>query len=33
MRLPMIPLAGENLDHLRHVMEETNHLLPTPEEV
>ncbi len=33
MRLPMIPLAGENLDTLRHVMEETNHLLPTPEEV
>jgi hypothetical protein len=29
----MIPLAGENLDHLRRVMEETNHLLPTPEEV
>jgi 4-hydroxy-tetrahydrodipicolinate synthase len=33
MRLPMIPLAGENLEHLRRVMEETNHLLPTPEEV
>ncbi|QIN84863.1 4-hydroxy-tetrahydrodipicolinate synthase [Rubrobacter tropicus] len=33
MRLPMIPLGGENLDHLRRVMEETNHLLPTPEEV
>ena len=33
MRLPMIPLAGDNLDHLRRVMEETNHLLPTPEEV
>ena len=33
MRLPMIPLAGKNLDHLRRVMEETNHLLPTPEEV
>ena len=33
MRLPMIPLAGENLDHLRRVMEETHHLLPTPEEV
>ena len=29
----MIPLAGENLDTLRRVMEETNHLLPTPEEV
>ncbi|HKH09969.1 MAG TPA: 4-hydroxy-tetrahydrodipicolinate synthase [Rubrobacter sp.] len=33
MRLPMIPLGGENLDHLRRVMDETNHLLPTPEEV
>ena len=33
MRLPMIPLAGDNLDTLRRVMEETNHLLPTPEEV
>ena len=33
MRLPMIPLGGENLDTLRRVMEETNHLLPTPEEV
>ena len=33
MRLPMVPLGGENLDHLRRVMEETNHLLPTPEEV
>ena len=33
MRLPMIPLSGENLDALRRVMEESNHLLPTPEEV
>jgi 4-hydroxy-tetrahydrodipicolinate synthase len=33
MRLPMIPLQGENLDTLRRVMEESNHLLPTPEEV
>ena len=33
MRLPMIPLSGENLDTLRRVMEECNHLLPTPEEV
>ena len=33
MRLPMTPLSDENLDHLRRVMEETNHLLPTPEEV
>jgi 4-hydroxy-tetrahydrodipicolinate synthase len=33
MRLPMIPLQGENLHTLRRVMEESNHLLPTPEEV
>jgi 4-hydroxy-tetrahydrodipicolinate synthase len=33
MRLPLIPLQGENLDTLRRVMEESNHLLPTPEEV
>src|SRR5919112_676433 len=33
MRLPMIPLQGENLNVLRRVMEESNHLLPTPEEV
>ena len=33
MRLPMIPLSGENLDALRRVMEQTDHLLPTPEEV
>lgn len=33
MRLPMVPLAGENLETLRRVMEESNHLLPTPEEV
>jgi 4-hydroxy-tetrahydrodipicolinate synthase len=33
MRLPMIPLQGDNLDTLRHTMEESNHLLPTPEEV
>jgi 4-hydroxy-tetrahydrodipicolinate synthase len=33
MRLPMIPLGGENLDTLRRVMEERNHLLPTPEEI
>jgi hypothetical protein len=29
----MIPLSGENLDTLRRVMEGSNHLLPTPEEV
>ena len=33
MRMPMIPLQGENLDTLRRIMEESNHLLPTPEEV
>jgi 4-hydroxy-tetrahydrodipicolinate synthase len=33
MRLPMVPLQGENLDTLQRVMEESNHLLPTPEEV
>ncbi len=33
MRLPMIPLSGENLRALQRVMEETSHLLPTPEEV
>src|ERR687890_2124469 len=33
MRLPMIPLQGDNLDTLRQTMEESNHLLPTPEEV
>ena len=33
MRLPMVPLSGENLRVLQRVMEETSHLLPTPEEV
>ena len=33
MRLPMIPMEGENLEELRRTMERTNHLLPTPEEV
>ena len=33
MRMPMIPLQGENLNTLRRIMEESNHLLPTPEEV
>jgi 4-hydroxy-tetrahydrodipicolinate synthase len=33
MRLPMVPLSGENLRTLERVMEETSHLLPTPEEV
>jgi 4-hydroxy-tetrahydrodipicolinate synthase len=33
MRLPLIPMSGENLHKLREVMENTPHLLPTPEEV
>ena len=33
MRLPMIPMEGENLEELRRTMEQANHLLPTPEEV
>lgn len=33
MRLPMIPLSGENLRTLERVMDEAAHLLPTPEEV
>jgi 4-hydroxy-tetrahydrodipicolinate synthase len=33
MRLPMIPLSGENLASLQRVMEQSAHLLPTPEEV
>ena len=33
MRLPMIPLQGDNLDTLRRTMEESNHILSTPEEV
>ncbi len=33
MRLPMVPLADENLAKLREVMETVPHLLPTPEEV
>ena len=33
MRLPLIPMSGENLHKLQEVMENTPHLLPTPEEV
>jgi 4-hydroxy-tetrahydrodipicolinate synthase len=33
MRLPMVPLSGENLETLRRVMDEAAALLPTPEEV
>ncbi len=33
MRLPLVPMSGENLRTLQEVMESTPHLLPTPEEV
>ncbi len=33
MRLPLVPMSGENLRKLREVVENTTHLLPTPEEV
>jgi 4-hydroxy-tetrahydrodipicolinate synthase len=33
MRLPLVPMSGENLRKLQKVMETTPHLLPTPEEV
>ncbi|MBV9452793.1 MAG: 4-hydroxy-tetrahydrodipicolinate synthase [Rubrobacter sp.] len=33
MRLPLVPMSGENLLKLQKVMEESVHLLPTPEEV
>jgi 4-hydroxy-tetrahydrodipicolinate synthase len=33
MRLPLVPISDENLQKLRKVMENTPHLLPTPEEV
>ena len=33
MRLPMVPLSDGNLALLQRVMEESAHLLPTPEEV
>ena len=33
MRLPLVPMSGENLLKLEKVMEESVHLLPTPEEV
>ncbi len=33
MRLPLVPMAGENLRKLQEVIENTTHLLPTPEEV
>ncbi len=33
MRLPLVPMSGENLRKLQRVMDESAHLLPTPEEV
>ena len=33
MRLPMVPLSDDNLIKLQRVMDESSHLLPTPEEV
>ncbi|MDQ3795020.1 MAG: 4-hydroxy-tetrahydrodipicolinate synthase [Actinomycetota bacterium] len=33
MRLPLIPMSGENLRQLQETMERSAHLLPTPEEV
>jgi 4-hydroxy-tetrahydrodipicolinate synthase len=33
MRLPLVPMSGENLHKLQEVMEASVHLLPTPEEV
>jgi 4-hydroxy-tetrahydrodipicolinate synthase len=33
MRLPLVPMAGENLDLLQETLDASNHLLPTPEEV
>jgi 4-hydroxy-tetrahydrodipicolinate synthase len=33
MRLPLVPMSGENLRMLQEVVENAPHLLPTPEEV
>ncbi|MDP8946692.1 MAG: 4-hydroxy-tetrahydrodipicolinate synthase [Actinomycetota bacterium] len=33
MRLPLIPMTGENLRRLQEAMDRSAHLLPTPEEV
>jgi 4-hydroxy-tetrahydrodipicolinate synthase len=33
MRLPLIPMGGENLRRLQETMDRSAHLLPTPEEV
>ena len=33
MRLPLVPMEGENLNLLQQTLDLSNHLLPTPEEV
>jgi 4-hydroxy-tetrahydrodipicolinate synthase len=33
MRLPLVPMEGENLRHLQQTLDACAHLLPTPEEV
>jgi 4-hydroxy-tetrahydrodipicolinate synthase len=33
MRLPLVPMSGDNLRKLEEVMEGSTPLLPTPEEV
>jgi 4-hydroxy-tetrahydrodipicolinate synthase len=33
MRLPLIPMGGDNLRHLQETLDRSTHLLPTPEEV
>jgi len=33
MRLPLVPMEGENLRHLQETLDASAHLLPTPEEV
>jgi 4-hydroxy-tetrahydrodipicolinate synthase len=33
MRLPLVPMEGENLRVLQETLDRSTHLLPTPEEV
>ncbi len=33
IRLPLVPMEGDNLDYLRESLDASSHLLPTPEEV
>ena len=33
MRLPLVPMEGENLQYLQETLDASSHLLPTPEEV